>query len=119
MDPNQQREAELSRRRILQLGAAGALALPTLSGLLVACGDDEVCADGACICRPGTMQCGRECVDTLSDGEHCGGCMMPCDRGQACVAGACVDPDSCMGEVCGRSCVDTETDPRNCGSCSQ
>ena len=41
MDPNQQRrEAELSRRRVLQLGAAGALALPTLSGLLVVCGDD-------------------------------------------------------------------------------
>ena len=41
MDPNQSlREAELSRRRVLQLGAAGALALPTLSGLLVVCGDD-------------------------------------------------------------------------------
>ena len=42
MNPNQQkREAELSRRRILQLGAAGAIALPTLSALLAACGDDD------------------------------------------------------------------------------
>jgi ABC-type transport system substrate-binding protein len=41
MNPNeQQRQAELSRRRILQLGAAGAFALPTLSALLAACGDD-------------------------------------------------------------------------------
>ena len=42
MNPNQQnREAELSRRKILQLGAAGAIALPTLSALLAACGDDD------------------------------------------------------------------------------
>ena len=42
MDPNQQkREAEISRRRILQLGAAGAIALPTLSALLAACGGDD------------------------------------------------------------------------------
>jgi peptide/nickel transport system substrate-binding protein len=42
MNPNQQkREAELSRRRLLQLGAAGAIALPTMSALLAACGDDD------------------------------------------------------------------------------
>ena len=42
MDPNKQkREVELSRRQILQLGAAGAIALPTLSALLAACGDDD------------------------------------------------------------------------------
>jgi peptide/nickel transport system substrate-binding protein len=33
--------AGMSRRRLLQLGAAGTLALPGLSGLLAACGDDD------------------------------------------------------------------------------
>jgi peptide/nickel transport system substrate-binding protein len=51
MNPNQQkREAELSRRRLLQLGAAGAIALPTLSALLAACGDDD--DDGTSVPSP-------------------------------------------------------------------
>ena len=51
MNSNQQkREAELSRRRLLQLGAAGAIALPTLSALLAACGDDD--DDGTSVPSP-------------------------------------------------------------------
>ncbi len=59
----------------------------------------------------GSTSCGQAIVDTGSDPSHCGGCGMPCQLGQACVAGACaaiacVPPLAlCMGECTADACT--------------
>uniref|UniRef100_A0A0D9WEJ5 4Fe-4S ferredoxin-type domain-containing protein n=1 Tax=Leersia perrieri TaxID=77586 RepID=A0A0D9WEJ5_9ORYZ len=52
---------------------------------------------------PGATCCGGRCVDTITSGDHCGGCNKACKHGRTC---------------CGGSCVDLLSDRDNCGSCS-
>jgi hypothetical protein len=54
------------------------------------------------------MNCNGACVDTMTDGEHCGECDLDCG------------PGTCEGGIC--NCgpgIDTQTDPENCGSCGK
>lgn len=52
-------------------------------------------------CKKG-LRCGKLCVDSLSDPQHCGGCGKACGSGQAC---------------CGGTCASLRNDWHNCGSC--
>jgi len=73
---------------------------------LEACGDDQVCVDGACVEAPcgGRCEPGEACVDDRCVPESCS---PPCGARRVCQAGACVD-DPCAGVVCpgGTVCVD-------------
>jgi hypothetical protein len=51
----------------------------------------------------GPTCCGGQCVDTVANVEHCGGCNKVCKHGRTC---------------CGGHCVDLLSDKKNCGSCS-
>ena len=68
-------------------------------------------------CEDGETLCGDECVDLLTDIDHCGGCGEACDEGMVCVAGEC--REGCEpGELdCEGTCVDPTDDPENCGGC--
>ena len=70
------------------------------SGMTNECGGVEVLLPkrrgGVCgLCGGGTNECaggGLTCVDevdTMTDRQHCGGCGMPCNSGEQCVAGLC------------------------------
>ena len=96
----------------------------------------SVCLNGVCQyeCKPGYTQCGNStsaesiiCVkdeDFLTDQNHCGGCNIACQSGEACAEGVCVQnsckgdkPDLCVVE--GQNvCKNTKgTDAENCGAC--
>ena len=80
----------------------------------VLCEDNLACTEGVCSCPP-EQQCGEECVDLLSNADHCGSCNTPCSDVQTCEAGTC----QCEGgfTACGGSCVDLMVDLVHCGSC--
>ena len=60
-------------------------------------------------CLTGRVSCGADCVDTMTDTLHCGGCTTVCTAKQACVAGACV----------GCEAVDLDKDGDNsCNDCN-
>lgn len=42
-------------------------------------------------CDEGQMRCGADCVDPLTDPEHCGGCGKACEEGEECVGATCRD----------------------------
>jgi alpha-tubulin suppressor-like RCC1 family protein len=67
------------------------------------------------VCPSGERLCGGACVNTLTDGSHCGGCGRACPATQRCEAGAC----ACAGALtaCGAACVATATDTAHCGAC--
>lgn len=82
---------------------------------------DTAVPDGGSCRAPQTL-CGLECVNTLSDALHCGGCNASCSgleecRGAMCVprAAACAAPRL----ICGAACVDPQTDNVNCGGCGR
>lgn len=58
---------------------------------------------------------GADCVDTLQDSAHCGGCDKPCPSGALCSGGICACPAG--QDACGTACVDKSSDPMNCGVC--
>ena len=78
----------------------------------------------------GTAQtlCDDQCVDTLIDVDHCGGCNSPCGlpddddipKGAVpiCVEGQC--SAACPEDMtdCDGTCVDLESDGEHCGQCS-
>ncbi len=73
-------------------GACGrrcAVAQECAAGRCVACGGmgQPTCAAGGCLA--GLVGCDGVCLDTRSDGRHCGGCGMACEAGAACQAGVC------------------------------
>jgi len=72
-------------------------------------------------CRNGQADCGKGCIDLLSDPGNCGQCDSPCGAGEICVNGACTGGDEqCdAGEItCSDTgCVDVATDINNCGQC--
>jgi len=82
-----------------------------------ACGENQGCDAGSCVCTMGTESCGDACVDTQSDPLHCGACDNVCPDGWLCSLGECA-LDCDMGlQACGDSCVDLQTDPLYCGDC--
>ena len=55
------------------------------------CGENEVCEAGACVldCPEGWIDCSGECVDWMTDENHCGGCNIRCEAGKQCINGQC------------------------------
>ncbi|KAL6864818.1 hypothetical protein ACP4OV_015969 [Aristida adscensionis] len=52
---------------------------------------------------PGATCCGGQCVDTVMNADHCGGCHKVCKGPHP--------------TCCGGRCVDLTSDEDNCGSC--
>jgi formylglycine-generating enzyme required for sulfatase activity len=84
------------------------------------CGD-QVIMNGqgyeqSCPNAPESFGCGRQCVDTLTDPNHCGGCDVACDPlGETCEAGACALKEGFSR--CGDVVTDLQSDRGNCGRC--
>jgi len=55
------------------------------------CGENEICEAGVCVldCPAGWFECSGECVDVMTDENHCGGCDIPCSSGKQCINGQC------------------------------
>jgi hypothetical protein len=73
---------------------------------------------GGASCVSPDVVCGNDCVDTMTDTDHCGGCNNPCVPGEFCVGAVCT-ADCGNLEDCGGMCADTNTDRLHCGGCNQ
>jgi hypothetical protein len=83
-----------------------------------ACPGDKICSDSACVCSPGTEDCGGGvCANLGSDKAHCGTCDNDCANNQICKSGKCGCPAG--QSLCGDSCVDLQSDHDNCNSCGK
>ncbi|OJY15171.1 MAG: hypothetical protein BGO98_22250 [Myxococcales bacterium 68-20] len=71
------------RTRLVAVALASVSVLVTVQG----CRSENSVVDGSC--AEGYSECGRRCVDTSSDPEHCGGCSVRCTPGEACIGGVC------------------------------
>lgn len=92
--------------------------LPVLLVFAPGCDGADPWPDGSVAnCDFGDTQCGLECVDVMSDREHCGACDNTCDTGFSCVDGVCdlVCPEG--QTACSGTCVDVDRDPSHCGAC--
>ncbi len=76
-----------------------------------ACGPEQMLCGGACcptadcvigaagfVCQApggvcGASVCGMDCVDELSNEDHCGTCFLPCPPGDCCGSGQCIPCD--------------------------
>ena len=91
---------------------------PVVLVLAPGCDGGEPWPDGSVAnCDFGDTQCGIECVDVMSDREHCGACDTACETGFSCVEGACalVCPEG--QTACDGACTDVDRDPSHCGAC--
>lgn len=99
--------------------------LALICGLAPGCDDDSPIldagmADVGLICTAPEEDCGGMCVDTTASTSHCGGCDVPCDPGEECIASGCRAPCTAMApDRCGIECVDTSTSNDHCGSCDE
>ena len=89
------------------------------------CGPNEGCFDppnGDCMCLPGFVLCGVDCVNITVDPSHCGTCNIACGVGVQCISGLCNDlpvpmptieaPALASGGVPGEKCAwSTEAKP--------
>jgi hypothetical protein len=91
------------------------------------CGQDELCANGACdfVCPGGLVECpGNACVDGQNDPAHCGAtldCMggnagVICGASEACVNGACTVTCPVSQVLCNGLCINPATDEGYCGA---
>jgi len=96
-----------------------------------ACGANQDCVNGTCICPEGTTRCGDRCVDLDVDTDNCGKCGNGCLGAQDDTANG---GPRCSGGKCGYVCyagyancdqllengceANIGTDPLHCGSCS-
>ncbi|MDB4939267.1 MAG: Tryptophan synthase alpha chain [Labilithrix sp.] len=96
-----------------------------------ACGANQQCVNGTCLCPSGTTRCGNRCVDLGSDASNCGACGNGCDGAEGgdangiptCTKGRCgylcyagfADCDHRIDNGCE---VEIGTDPLHCGSCT-
>jgi hypothetical protein len=71
-------------------------------------------------CNAGLSFCGGQCVSTIDNPLHCGGCGIACPAGQFCTNGVC--DATCAGTVCqgatGTACVNVLDDAAHCGACN-
>ena len=84
----------------------------------VRCDNEQLCAAGECMCRPGLIDFGSGCTDPFDDPSNCGG-MGPCLDGLVCFGGGCHGRCPTNTEPCGGRCVSFASDPLNCGGCGQ
>ena len=75
-------------------------------GSPVMCGEDESCIDGVCLpvqCRPGDVVCSDDGL-LLCTGDGLGWRSVPCEEGEVCFAGQCVECVNAAqcepGEIC-------------------
>lgn len=73
-------------------------------------------------CPGEQIECNDECVDPMTDPNHCDGCDNPCpapeSHGDAvCVDGQCDIECDTDYDLCGQECVDLQTDGDHCGEC--
>lgn len=95
------------------------------SALSSACVDGD-CEDGQCFARSkqagarcntgGGICCNGTCVDTQTDGRHCGACGTTCRFSEFCIEASCQCP---RGSVFCDICRNTDCDPGHCGACGQ
>ena len=95
-----------------------------------ACGGNQDCVDGTCICPEGATRCDKLCVDLAVDTNNCGQCGKGClgaqdeaaNGGPRCVAGKCSyvcyagwsDCDRLLENGCE---ANISSDQQNCGAC--
>lgn len=77
----------------------------------------------------GQTVCDGNCVDLMTDIDHCGACNSPCSLDQYCDSGVCHSQESCGDGICGfdETCfedgccngqtVDLSQNPDHCGAC--
>jgi len=83
-----------------------------------ACPGDKICSASACVCTPGTEDCGGGvCANLSSDKDHCGDCDTACPSNQICKNKNCGCPAG--SSLCGDTCVDLQNDRNNCNSCGK
>ncbi len=83
------------------------------------CPNEARCEAGSCKvppCAAPSARCGKECVDVLSNAQHCGRCNRACTGDNTCRDGECRCSNGlteCMG-----TCVDTTQNNNHCGVCN-
>jgi hypothetical protein len=95
-----------------------------------ACGANQQCVNGECMCPPGTTRCYDRCVDTNVDPNNCGACGNGCpgasddtaNGGPTCAGGTCgyvcyAGFADCNGRINDGCEVDIGKDPLHCGGC--
>ena len=83
-----------------------------------ACRSNQLCENGNCHCRAGTVECSGTCADTSTSAQHCGACGNACGANQECRNGSCVCTDTRRPDHCpGSGCTSLADDPDNCGTC--
>ena len=90
--------------------------LPTIVVLLAlgGCGEDDPCPSGSQLCD-------NQCVDYLTDDNHCGQCHNACGIHADCINGSCTcieDYADCDGDQSTGCEVDISLDRNNCGACN-
>lgn len=83
-----------------------------------ACGANEVCQGGQCVCSSGLLNCNGTCV--ASNAAHCGNCTTTCTGTDVCNAGICQGtcPPGTM-QCSDLSCASTTGgDIMHCGGCN-
>ncbi|HEY3495066.1 MAG TPA: hypothetical protein VGK73_10290, partial [Polyangiaceae bacterium] len=84
-----------------------------------------VCSSGMCdiSCLAPTTACDGECLDVLTDVEHCGTCSRVCpgaaNATPVCNGGSCGLVCNSGHSLCSGVCTNTDTDPDNCGRCAR
>jgi hypothetical protein len=77
----------------------------------------QFCNLGLCsvYCAGGLNLCGKSCVNTATDSDHCGNCNIACRGAAICRQGTCTCPGG--ASYCNGNCVSTQTSAANCGAC--
>lgn len=84
-----------------------------------ACGEDEECVEGSCVCRSNFTLCGDECVYTYTDRKHCGECFNECSVDEVCRFEGCVRCEETGLAQCGDVCKNIHFNHDHCGGCDR